>query len=106
MKTNYETRYASSPKDASASALLELQAYVSDKKNQIYIEVAQHILKQLGTETYTKKATLESPFILKYATGNLPANNEIDVPIIYADYYVEALLRAKNLMTVNNAIVH
>lgn len=100
------------PRDTSAaalyaSALLELQAYVSNKNKQTYIEVAQNILNQLESETYTKKATLESPFILNHATGNLPANSEIDVPIIYADYYyVEALVRAKNLNTVKKAIVN
>lgn len=107
-----DPKIPNAPRDTSAaalyaSALLELQAYVPHKKKQIYLKAVQHILKQLGTETYTKKATLESPFILKHATGNLPANSEIDAPIIYADYYyVEALLRAKNLNTVNKALVH
>jgi hypothetical protein len=33
-------------------------------------------------------------FILGHSTGSKPHNSEIDVPIIYADYYyLEALLR-------------
>ena len=37
-------------------------------------------------------------FLLLHSTGNYPAGDEIDVPINYADYYyLEALLRKKNL---------
>ncbi len=37
-------------------------------------------------------------FILKHSVGSLPHNSEIDVPLIYADYYfLEALLRYKKL---------
>ena len=33
-------------------------------------------------------------FLLLHSTGNYPGNDEIDVPINYADYYyLEALLR-------------
>lgn len=35
-------------------------------------------------------------FILKHSVGSIPHDNEIDVPLNYADYYyVEALLRYK-----------
>lgn len=30
--------------------------------------------------------------------GNLPGESEIDVPLSYADYYVEALIRYGKLM--------
>lgn len=37
-------------------------------------------------------------FLLIHSTGNLPAKSEIDVPIVYADYYyLEALLRKRKL---------
>jgi unsaturated chondroitin disaccharide hydrolase len=38
---------------------------------------------------------------LNHSTGNLPKGSEIDVPIIYADYYLlEALVR-KNKIEAN-----
>ena len=37
-------------------------------------------------------------FLLRSSTGHKPAGTEIDVPIVYADYYfLEALTRKKNL---------
>ena len=39
-----------------------------------------------------------------HSTGNLPSNGEIDVPIIYADYYyLEALLRFKKIEEATSA---
>ena len=36
--------------------------------------------------------------VLLHSTGHKPANSEIDVPLIYADYYfMEALLRRQSL---------
>ena len=38
--------------------------------------------------------------LLLHSTGHHPNNSEIDVPIVYADYYyMEALLRLKKLET-------
>jgi len=34
-------------------------------------------------------------FILLHSTGTKPANSEVDMPLSYADYYLEALLRIK-----------
>ena len=87
------------PRDASAaaiiaSALYELKDYSSNKKQ--YISAADKILKSL-TQYY--RATLGSSkgFILLHSTGNKPFNGEVDVPLIYADYYyLEALLRKKS----------
>lgn len=91
------------PRDASAgsiyaSALLELQQYVSDQTKHEYRVVAENIIKELCSDKYLRKATPEAPFLLNHSTGNHPHNDEIDVPIIYADYYfIEALLRANNM---------
>jgi hypothetical protein len=39
-------------------------------------------------------------FLLRHSTGNKPKNSEVDVPIIYADYYyLEALMRYEALIT-------
>jgi hypothetical protein len=37
-------------------------------------------------------------FLLLHSVGSKPANSEVDVPLIYADYYyLEALMRSKKL---------
>lgn len=91
------------PRDASAAAvtasgLLELQGYVKDGKP--YFDYAEQILKQLSSDAYLAKPGENKHFILMHSVGHLPANSEIDTPLNYADYYyLEALLRYKNLTT-------
>ncbi|MEP6674929.1 MAG: glycoside hydrolase family 88 protein [Ferruginibacter sp.] len=86
------------PRDASAaaitaSALYELSNYSTNKKK--YREAAGKILESL-TRNYRSAANTNGGFILNHSTGHKPAKSEIDVPIIYADYYyLEALLRSK-----------
>jgi hypothetical protein len=83
------------PRDVSAatiaaSGLLELAEYDTGNAAQ-YLAWADGILLSLENEKYQTDAI---PFFLKHSTGNLPAGSEIDVPIVYADYYyMEALLR-------------
>ena len=89
-----------SPRDVSAatitaSALYELSAY-SDKGGQ-YKKWADTIMENL-TESYRVPLNQMHGFLLRSSTGHKPAGTEIDVPIVYADYYfLEALLRKKNL---------
>ena len=84
------------PRDASAaaitaSALYELSLYSSNKKK--YRKAADKILKSL-TDHYRSLPNTNSGFILQHSTGHKPAGSEIDVPIIYGDYYyLEALKR-------------
>lgn len=83
------------PRDVSAatvtiSALLELDTY-SSKEYSSYID---KVFSSLASEKYTAKLGENNNFILKHSVGSIPHNNEIDVPLNYADYYyVEALLR-------------
>lgn len=78
-----------------ASALYELSAY-SDKGGQ-YKKWADTIMENL-TESYRVPLNQMHGFLLRLSTGHKPAGTEIDVPIVYADYYfLEALLRKKNL---------
>jgi len=93
---------ANAPKDASAacitaSALIELSSYVSDKEMAaMYLKKAQKMLENLSTARYQSRKK-NSAFLL-HSTGNKPANIEIDASIIYTDYYyLEALLRLKKL---------
>lgn len=91
------------PRDVSAaaviaSALIELNDY---SKNN-YIDEAKFILEQLSSSKYLAKLGGNSDFILKHSVGSIPHNSEIDVPLVYADYYyIEALVR---LMRVTNSV--
>ncbi|HVW95461.1 MAG TPA: glycoside hydrolase family 88 protein [Mucilaginibacter sp.] len=88
------------PRDASAaavaaSALYELSTY--SKNSKLYKKTADKIIKSLSAH-YQAKPDSAKGFLLLHSTGHKPANSEIDVPIIYADYYyLEALLRKDRL---------
>lgn len=88
------------PRDASAaaiiaSALYELATFVSDDEAKDYREKADKILHSLETKYQPEPRTAQG-FLLLHSTGNYPSNDEIDVPINYADYYyLEAQLRKK-----------
>lgn len=80
-----------------ASALLELGKYTTGTEKQKYISDAGTILKSLSGEKYRAKAGENGGFLLRHSTGALVLNSEIDVPLIYADYYfLEALKRYKD----------
>lgn len=84
-----------------ASALFELCGYVSkiDHK-RIYYDAAIKILNNLSTDCYRAKENENHNFILKHSVGNFPGNNEVDVPLIYADYYfLEALVRYNKMLS-------
>ncbi|NOW93426.1 glycoside hydrolase family 88 protein [Mucilaginibacter sp. SG564] len=88
------------PRDVSAaavaaSALYELSTYSRNAKE--YRSIADKIVKTLSGK-YQAKAGGSKGFLLIHSTGHKPAGTEIDVPIIYADYYyLEALLRKQQL---------
>ena len=96
-------RYTEIPRDASAaaiasSALLELSEYVGKAKAKKYREIAIKMIHSLSTSTYLAEPGTNNFFVLKNSVGALPMDNEINVPLIYADYYfLEALLRLKKL---------
>ena len=79
-----------------ASALLELSRYAGRK----YQHKAEELLAALCTDRYLAQPGTNNYFLLKHSTGHKPHNSEIDVPIIYADYYfLEALWRYHELQT-------
>ena len=88
------------PRDASAaaitsSALFELSTYLNNDKK--YYNAAVKILKSLSSPTYLAEKGKNGNFILKHNVGSLPHGSEIDVPLVYADYYyLEALNRYNN----------
>jgi unsaturated chondroitin disaccharide hydrolase len=78
-----------------ASALYELYGYT---KNKSYLAFADKIITTLHSDKYILDKNINAPFILDHSTGNWPKHDEIDEPIVYADYYfLEALLRKKDL---------
>jgi unsaturated chondroitin disaccharide hydrolase len=95
-------REDATPRDASAAAiaasgLLEISRLSKDPVDELtYRDYAVKLLTALSTQKYL--APDNSPAILQHSTGSLPHNSEIDISIIYADYYyVEALMRLKNM---------
>jgi len=86
------------PKDASAAAiaacgLLELSKFVkNEEQSERYVQAATKMISLLSEQPYYSGETNQA--LLLHSTGHYPKNSEIDVPIIYADYYyMEALLR-------------
>lgn len=93
---------ASEPRDASAAAiaacgLLEISKLVKEPMEQYnYREQAIKILASLSSAAY--QAPDNVPAILLHSTGSKPHNSEIDVAMVYADYYyIEALMRLRSI---------
>lgn len=85
-----------------ASALIELSGYVDSTSSKKYLAIAEKQLQTLSSPAYRAEPGQNGSFILKHSVGNMPAKTDVDVPISYADYYyVEALIRYKNLMALN-----
>lgn len=91
------------PRDASAaaivaSALYELSTYVPDVKSKEYKKLADRTMESLASDAYRAPLGENGYFILMHSTGHKPGNSEIDVPLVYADYYfLEALKRKRDL---------
>lgn len=87
-------------RDASAAAIMASALYelsTVSKNGKDYKKKADKILASL-TDHYRSPLGSNKGFILLHSTGHKPAKSEIDVPIIYADYYyMEALMRNKRL---------
>jgi rhamnogalacturonyl hydrolase YesR len=88
------------PRDASAAAVIASAFYELSRYSAIgkfYLKKADQIMKNL-TNDYRSPIGQNRGFILIHSTGSKPMNSEVDVPLNYADYYyLEALLRAKQL---------
>lgn len=89
------------PRDVSAatviaSALYELSLY-DPEKGERYRSNADKIIENL-TKHYRATLKKNNGFLLLHSTGTKPTNTEVDVPIVYADYYfIEALMRKNKL---------
>jgi chondroitin AC lyase len=75
-----------------ASALFELSDYAQNK-GKYYRDAAKTMLFNLS-KNYTAENGTNNNFVIKHCVGSFPHNEEIDVPLVYADYYyLEALMR-------------
>ncbi len=89
------------PRDASAaaitcSALYELAGY--SKQKDKFLTAADQMLGSLLSPAYMAYGEENKYFILNHSVGSIPHGAEIDVPLVYADYYLlEAIYRAKAL---------
>jgi len=81
-----------------ASALFELSLY-SGVKGKKYYDFAIQILHSLASANYMATPSTNANFILKHSVGSIPHNGEIDVPLIYADYYFLEALNRYNQMS-------
>ena len=82
-----------------ASALIELSTYTNGAISKKYLNTASEILRSLSSSEYLSSYGKEGGFLLKHSVGNMNANAEVDVPLIYADYYyLEALMRYKKIL--------
>lgn len=89
-----------------ASALIELSTFIKDKDiSQKYLGVAETQLRELASDDYLAAPGKNNHFILMHGVGNLPGNQEVDVPLTYGDYYfVEALMRYDKMVLDKNML--
>jgi unsaturated chondroitin disaccharide hydrolase len=93
------------PRDTSAAAvaaasMLELTEHVGPEKKAYYIDISKKIIGSLYSKYSSKDKPGEEGLLLE-ATGNKPANKDINVSLIYGDYYfVEAVARLSKAIKV------
>lgn len=89
------------PLDASAaaiigSALYELSQYSHNGSS--YLNAANKIYDALKSSAFLDDPQQNHGFLLKHSTGSKPHKSEVDVPLIYADYYfIEMMLRKSKI---------
>jgi len=70
----------------------------SDQKNT-YINVADKMLKTLSSPAFLAPVGENGGFLLMHTTGSKPHDSEVDVPLVYADYYyLESILKKRNMV--------
>ena len=88
------------PYDASAGAIIAAALFDLGKisaDGKLYTEVAKNILESLSSEKFLAPVGENKGFLLLHSTGHKPHNSEVDVPIVYADYYfLESIIKRNN----------
>jgi unsaturated chondroitin disaccharide hydrolase len=83
-----------------ASGLLELSTWVADPAARTrYRDAGSQILSALCSTAYLAQGSTSSGILL-HGVGHKPDNTEVDVSLIYGDYYfIEALMRYQTATT-------
>lgn len=94
------------PLDASAAAVaasgLLILCEVDSASREQLLPWVDRTLNTLSRQEFASDL---SPFLLDHSVGSIPGDFEVDVPIVYADYYfVEALMRRMKLENVQLAM--
>ncbi|RED55554.1 glycoside hydrolase family 88 protein [Cohnella lupini] len=88
------------PRDSSAGAcaasgLIELSMLLTEKTGRVYRDAAERILQSLYRD-YGTWDDAGHEAILRHGTGHKPAGQNVDVSLIYGDYFfVEAIAKLK-----------
>lgn len=83
----------SSAASIAACGLLLIGELVHETESKLYLKEGENILKSLY-ENYSSKNDLEEEGLITCATGHFPEQTNLEVPIIYGDYYfVEGILK-------------
>ena len=78
------------------SALYELAELVGGSKGKGYRALADKMLESLSSPAYRAQLGENHHFLIKHGVGAKGLNTEVDVPLIYGDYYfLEALKRSR-----------
>ncbi len=78
------------------SALYELAELVGGSKGKGYRALADQMLESLSSPVYRAQMGENHHFLIKHGVGAKGFNSEVDVPLIYGDYYfLEALKRSR-----------
>ncbi|MBQ7666913.1 MAG: glycoside hydrolase family 88 protein, partial [Kiritimatiellae bacterium] len=82
-----------------ASALVELSVLAAGgDEGKTFRAFAEKTLASLASPAYFSQGAEAGHFLLKHGTGGKPMGTEIDVPLVYGDYYfLEALLRLRKI---------
>ncbi|MDL2320400.1 glycosyl hydrolase family 88, partial [Alistipes sp. OttesenSCG-928-B03] len=98
---SYAVEYTGADKkDASAAAIVcsALFELAELSGNAAYSEKALAMLESLASPAYRAPVGENGGFMIMHCTGGLPQHVEIDVPLVYADYYfMESLVRYNKL---------
>ena len=95
-----DTSIPNAPRDVSAATVMAsaLNELYTITKNEAYLNYSNKVINTLSSEKYILGESVNGPFIFDHSTGNWPKKDEMDQPIVYADYYfLETLLRKKSL---------
>ncbi len=92
------------PFDASAAAIMasaffDLGHLVDE--GQDFLDVSDKLFQSLSMSDFLAPVGENKGFLLKHSTGHKPNNSEIDVPIVYADYYYLEVLEKRSKLISN-----